>query len=292
MIHIPVLKEEVLEALAPQPNENFVDCTCGAGGHTAAILKKNLPKGKVLGIEADAELCQKLKERIGEFSNRLIVENDSYKNLKEIVKRYDFGPVNGILLDLGMSSWHIDEAGRGFSFRKDEPLNMSYQGRDCLTAEEVINNYSEEGIERILEEYGEERFSRKIVREIIGERRIRPLKTTLQLVEVIKRAIPSRYHYGKIHFATRTFQAIRIEVNRELDNLKKALPSATEVLESGGRLAIISFHSLEDRIVKNFLKENKNYFKVVSEKPVEASGQEIKINPRSRSAKLRFAIKR
>lgn len=288
-MHKPVLEKEVLQYLNPQPNENFIDATIGEGGHAAAILKKIGPSGKVLGIDWDAEIVKKNKSQ-----DRLILVNDSYANLKKIVEENNFKPVQGILLDLGMSSWHLEESGRGFSFLKDEPLTMKYQtDSNGLTAEKIVNEYSQEEIEKILREYGEEKFSRRIAGEIIKERKIKPIKTTFQLVEVIRRATPLSYQHGKIHFATRTFQALRIAINGELDNLIKVLPQAIEILEKGGRLAVISFHSLEDRIVKNFFKDNKKkeVVKILTKKPVIASLEEIKNNPRSRSAKLRTAIK-
>lgn len=318
MIHSPVLKKEVLECLAPKPGENFIDCTLGQGGHALAILEKVSPGGKVLGIDADKRQiencsaaggnCSKLK--IENYKERLILVNDSYVNLKKIVEKYNFYPVNGILLDLGMSSWHLEESGRGFTFLKDEPLDMRYEAeiqdpldeksasgravseiQNRLTAERIVNEWTELDIRKILEEYGEERFSKKIVKEIVRTRTIRPIKTTVQLAEIIKRAVPRRYLHQKIHFATRVFQALRIAVNDELNNLKKTLPQAKDILAPGGRMAVISFHSLEDRIVKNFLKEEKQFLTILTGKPVTPTEEEIKNNSRSRSAKMRAAQK-
>jgi len=283
-MHIPVLKKEVLQYLDPKPNENFIDCTISEGGHTAAILQKNKPSGKVLGIELDKDIFDKLSLSQTE---RLILTNDSYTNLKKIVKKHNFKPVNGILFDLGMSSWHLEESGRGFTFLKDELLDMRYSLESDLTAEEIVNNYSQEEIEKILKEYGEEKFAKRIAREIVKEKRIKAIRTTFQLVEIIKKSIPGKR--TKIHPATRTFQALRIAVNDELNNFKKALFQTVEVLEKGGRIVIISFHSLEDRIVKNFFKDSN--LKVSTKKPVIPSQEEIKINRRSRSAKLRAATK-
>ncbi|MDP2910586.1 MAG: 16S rRNA (cytosine(1402)-N(4))-methyltransferase RsmH [bacterium] len=279
-MHAPVLKKEVLEALDPKPNENFIDCTINGGGHAAAILEKNGPRGKVLGIETDRELYRRLNSQIVE---RLILVNDSYANLKEIIKKNNFGPINGILFDLGMSSWHLEESSRGFTFQKYEPLDMRYNTSQELTAEKIINKYSQEEIERILKEYGEERFSKRIAKKIIENR---PIKTTFDLVKIINQAIPRRQI---IHPATRTFQALRIAVNQELDSLEKALPQAEEILAPGGRLAVISFHSLEDRIAKNFFK--RSGLKILTKKPIIPSEQEIKQNLRSRSSKLRAGIK-
>lgn len=289
MAHIPVLKNEVLEYLDPKPNENFIDCTFGEGGHAEAILEKNKPNGRILGIDLDEDNIQKYK---GE-KDRLILAGSSYTNLKEIAKNYNFSPINGILLDLGMSSWHIDESERGFSFLKDEPLNMRYSKNSGITAEGIANEYSIDEIEKILKEYGEERFSKRIAEAIIEERKAKPVKTTFQLVEIIKKAIPYKYQRGKINPATRVFQALRIAVNDELNNLKKVLPIAIDILEKEGRIAVISFHSLEDRIVKNFFKQLalENKIKILTKKPIMPSEEEVNKNHRARSAKLRAAVK-
>ncbi len=291
-MHIPVLQKEVLEYLSPKPNENFIDATIGQGGHTLGILRKNKPEGKVLGIEIDPQMYQRLKTQMKKFLKRLILVNDSYVNLKEIVKRYRF-KANGILFDLGMSSWHIEESGRGFSFQRDERLDMRYDPKNYLTAEKIVNRYKKREIERILREYGGERFARRIAKKICERRKIEPIKTTFQLKEVIKRALPRKYKWGRIHYATRTFQALRIAVNNELENLKKALPQAFEVLEPKGKIVVISFHSGEDKIVKEFLKkkEKEGNLQILTKKPVRPTPQEIKTNPRSRSARLRAGIK-
>ena len=289
-MHIPVLQKEVLEYLDPKPNENFIDATVGEAGHTVAILEKNQPRGKVLGIEWDPELYKKL---LKSDIDRLTLVNDSFVNLKEIVEREKFTKVSGILFDLGLSSWHLEESGRGFSFLKNEPLDMRYNPQNSLTAEKIVNYWAASEIEKILKTYGEERFAPRIAETFVSFRRIKPIKTTLQLVEIIKKTVPSWYQHKKIHFATRTFQALRIAVNDELNNLEKTLPQAIEILKPGGRLVVISFHSLEDRIVKNFLKEKskENILKILTKKPIRPSGEEIIKNPRSRSAKLRAAQK-
>ena len=293
MTHIPVLQKEVLEYLGPKQNDNFIDCTIGEAGHSLAILEKTAPKGKILGIEWDIELFKKLEKEClkWQIKQRLILVNGSYANLEEIVKRENFKPVSGILFDLGMSSWHLKESKRGFSFLGKEPLDMRYNLENPLTAEKLLNYWSRGEIEKILREFGEENFSKKISEKIIEMRKIKPIKDTLQLVEIIKRAVPNRYLHQKINPATRTFQALRIAVNNELKNLQEVLPQTLEVLERGGRLAIISFHSLEDRIVKNFLREQakNNLLKILTKKPIVPTDEEIKINPRSRSAKLRAA---
>ncbi|HPM39088.1 MAG TPA: 16S rRNA (cytosine(1402)-N(4))-methyltransferase RsmH [Candidatus Pacearchaeota archaeon] len=274
-MHIPVLLNEIIEQI--ESNKNYVDCTLGFGGHSKEILKKNGPNGKVLGIEIDKEIFEKTIK-----DERLIAVNDSYVNLEKIVKKHNFKDISGILLDAGMSSYHIDLSGRGFSFNKDEPLLMNYGSG--ISAEEIINEYSEDEIERILREYGEEKFSRKIAKKIVEERKRKRIKSTLQLVEIVRKIVPR----SKINPATRTFQAIRIETNKELENLESVLPQALKLLNRGGKLFIISFHSLEDRIVKNFIKNNQ----LELNKPIIPSEQEIKSNPRSRSAKLRIILKK
>lgn len=290
--HIPVLKNEVLKYLAPRANENFIDCTIGEGGHAKSILELIKPKGKLLGIELDPVLYKKLKEEMKE-EERLILVNDSYSNLKKIAKRERFGPISGILFDLGVCSWHLEKSGRGFSFQRDEPLIMRYDGEGDFTAKKIINEWSEMEIEKILKDYGQEKFAKRIAKEIARERKIKPIEKTFQLVRVIERAVPSWYRYRKIHFATRTFQALRIVVNKELENLEIALSQALEILEKGGKIVVISFHSLEDEIVKKFFKENekRKKLKILTKKPIRPKEKEIKTNPRSRSAKLRASIK-
>jgi len=303
MIHIPVLQKEVLNYLQPKPNENFIDATIGEGGYTFAVLNKNKPKGRVLGIEIDENIYQEAKRKMAEFSDRLILVNDSYINLKEIVKRNKFEPVDGILFDLGMSSWHLEKSGRGFSFLRDEPLIMRYTCSQVqnktglnlknLTAEAIVNQFPEEKLVKIFREYGEERFARRIAGKICEERKRKLIKTTFQLKSIVIRAIPKKIRYSRIRCLARIFQSLRIAVNNELDNLEKVLPQTIEILKPGGRLVVISFHSLEDRIVKNFLKDEskKGRFKILTKKPVIADLEEIKVNPRARSAKLRAAIK-
>jgi len=299
-MHIPVLQKEVLLYLDPKPNENFIDCTTGEGGHSAAILERNKPSGKVLGIEIDPVLYQEIKSKMKkssiskfQFSDRLILVNDSFVNLREIIKKQKFRSVSGILLDLGLSSWHLEESKRGFSFLRNEKLDMRYDLSNPLTAEKILNFWSVYQIEKILKEYGQEPFSKKIAKEIVNFRKLKPIEKTFQLVEIIKKAVPRGYRRKKRHFATRTFQAIRIAVNDELNNLEKALPQALDVLKNGGRLVIISFHSLEDKIVKNFLRDQakEGLLKILTKKPVRPSEKEIQTNFRSRSAKLRAAIK-
>ncbi len=306
-MHTPVLTKEILKWLAPKPGENFVDCTFGEGGHSSALLNIIEPAGKVLGIEVDPELYKKFQEagesegevqnivgKKSEIQNRLVLVNDSYTNLKNIIAARNFGPVNGIVMDLGLSSWHFKESGRGFSFQEDEPLDMRYNPQtNSLTAFEIVNRYSEEDIEKILKDYGEERFSKIIAKKITEQRKAKPIRTTFDLVEIIWSALPSRYQRKKLHPATKTFQALRIAVNAEIENLKKGLVQAAEVLAKDGRIAVISFHSLEDGEVKRFFKrcQEIRVFEILTKKPIIPSPEEINTNPRSRSAKLRIAKK-
>lgn len=295
-MHIPVLKREVIEHLNPKPNENFVDCTINGGGHSLAILERTKPNGKILGIDWDEEIIKQFEKRINKswLKSRLILACENFVYLERIIENRNFGPVSGILFDLGMSKIHLKESGRGFSFQKDEPLIMRYSQQEGeLTAEKIINEWPKKEIARVLKECGEERFAERIAREIIGTRQNERIKTTHQLVEIVRKATPLAYHRRKIHPATRTFQALRIAVNRELVNLKKALPQALRILKPEGRLVIISFHSLEDRIVKQFFKKRarQKVIDIITKKPIRASEEETKTNPSSRSARLRAAIK-
>jgi len=286
------MKESVIYFLDPKPNENFVDCTVGEGGHSMAILERSGPFGKVLGIDADPIILERLKRKIEGtiYEKRLFLMCGNFANLSEIVEKCAFRRVSGVLFDLGLSSWHLEESRRGFSFLRNEPLDMRYNPENPLTAEAILNFWSLRDIERILRVYGQERFSRRIAEEIV---RSRPLKTTVDLVMAVERATPSWYHRGRIHFATKTFQALRIAVNNELENLERALPQALNIMDEGGRLVVISFHSLEDRVVKNFLREKakEGAVKILTKKPVRPSREEIAGNPRCRSARLRAAVK-
>jgi len=294
VIHTAVLKKEVIESLSLEQNENFVDCTIGEGGHSEEIIKHIGPNGKILGIDLDPHQISASQWLQAQFKERIILANDSYTHLKEIIERKNFGPVNGILLDLGMSSAQLEGTHKGFSFQVDQGLDMRYNDEvGHLTAEKIVNEWPEERIKQMLEDYGEENFAKKIAKNIVEQRKLGRIKTTFQLIEIIKDATPAPYWRGKLHYATRTFQALRIAVNDELENVKTVLPQAVSILAPGGRLAVISFHSLEDRIVKNFFaKEAKNgTIKLLNKKPITAGNSELKENPRSRSAKLRAIIK-
>lgn len=291
-MHIPVLQKEIIQYLDPKPNENFIDCTMNGGGHALAILEKTAPDGKLLGMDWDREILR-FPAKQAKLKARLKLVNDNFVNLKEVVKKEKFGKAQGTLLDLGLSSWHLEESGRGFSFLRNEPLDMRYNPENPITAEKILNYWSVQEIEKILKDFGEERFAREIARSILKFRQSRPLKTTFQLLEIVKTATPNWYQQKRVNPATKTFQALRIAVNDELKNLEKVLPQALDVLKPGGKIAIISFHSLEDRIVKSFFreKEKENLLKILTKKPVIPQKEEVKINPRSRSAKLRVAQK-
>jgi 16S rRNA (cytosine1402-N4)-methyltransferase len=291
-MHTPVLLKEVIEYLNPQPNENFIDATIGEGGHTNVILEKNGPAGKVLGIEVDPILYQKAKNII-QNTERLILVDDSYVNIEKIVKEKQFQPVNGILFDLGMCSWQIDESKRGFSYLKDEPLDMRFSPKNILTAAEIVNFWKVEDLEQILRDYGEEKYAKRIALAIKEARRKKRVVGTQELVEILKKALPKNYDDYRLHPAVRTFQALRIAVNNELENLKMGLTLSLKILAPQGKIVVISFHSLEDRIVKNFFRDNakQNTLKILTKKPITSSQEEIKNNIRSHSAKLRAAIK-
>ncbi|MFH1611978.1 MAG: 16S rRNA (cytosine(1402)-N(4))-methyltransferase RsmH [bacterium] len=289
-IHKPVLLNEVIDFLNPQSGEDFVDGTVGLGGHALKILEKTLPNGKVLGIDQDTESLKTLKSRNVE---RLVLTQSNFVNLNKIVEENGFSKVDGVLLDLGISSWQLEKSGRGISFQKTELLDMRMDPENNeLTAEEIVNTWSQEELERIFFEYGGEKFSRRIVRNIIEERKKNRIKTTYELVGLIIRAYPQR-KVRKIHPATKVFQALRIAVNKELENLDKVLPQILEILKPSGRFVIISFHSAEDRIVKNFIRDNKrdNLLSILTKKPIVPTREEVDNNPRSRSAKLRAAVK-
>ncbi|MEK7189631.1 MAG: 16S rRNA (cytosine(1402)-N(4))-methyltransferase RsmH [Patescibacteria group bacterium] len=284
MPHLPVLLRDTINLLVLRPGSRNIDCTFGDGGHSRAILQ-SAPDIQLLGIDTDAKNISRAKKQ-KEFK-KVILVNDNFRNLKEIALENNFIGVDGILMDLGWSSTQFAESGRGFSFLRDEPLDMRLGAGD-LTAEEILNKWPESEIGKILREYGEERNWAKIAQAIVDYRHAKPIKTTGQLVEILFTLRLGQH--GKINPATKTFQALRIAVNDELNALKLALPQAVEILSSGGRLAVISFHSLEDRIVKRFFQNNKS-LKIITKKPIVPSREETLENPRSRSAKLRVAEK-
>jgi 16S rRNA (cytosine1402-N4)-methyltransferase len=285
MPHLPVLLRDTINLLVLKPGSRNIDCTFGDGGHSRAILQ-SAPDIQLLGIDTDAANIIRAKKQ-KEFK-KVILVNDNFRNLKEIALKNNFVGVDAVIMDLGWSSTQFEKSGRGFSFLRDEPLDMRL-GVGELTADEILNKWSESEIGKILREYGEERNWKKIAKTIVDYRRERPIKTTGQLVKILFSLRLGQQ--GKIHPATKTFQALRIAVNDELNALKQALPQAVEILKSGGRLAVISFHSLEDRIVKRFFQSQIKNLKIITKKPIVPSREETLENPRSRSAKLRVAEK-
>jgi len=348
MIHKPVLLGEVIENLKLKPGMTVVDGTLGAGGHSLAMLEKIIPSGTLISIDWDGRAIENFekklrngisiakRELIGSVGSRPVnIQNkidsqasfiklgnrggkavgywhgatDNYANIKEIIRGSGIKSVDAVFVDLGFSSDQIEDPRRGFSFSKNGPLDMRYSpGTQTKTAADIVNGYPEEELVRIFREFGEEKFATRIAREIGERRKIRKIGETKDLADVISKAVPKKFRYAKIHPATKVFQALRIETNQELSNLKKFLDQAVDILANKGTLAVISFHSLEDRIVKSFFREvsrgcvcpsnfpkcvcgKQPQLKIITRKPITASVEEIKENPRSRSAKLRIAQK-
>lgn len=292
IIHTPVLLKEVLEIFNPQSGERYIDATVNGGGHTKEILDRIGEGGLLFGIDRDATLISRLKNKFATREN-LIAICDSYRELDNIGITYGFDAVHGILFDLGFSSYHVDGSGRGFSFLRDEPLDMRYNPeKTVLNAYKIVNSWSKLELARMGKEYGDERFAGKIAELIVRERAHTPIVSTFDLVRIIRKAIPARA-VGKIHPATKTFQALRIAVNDELGELKVGLEKGIDLLASGGKMIVISFHSLEDAIVKETfrLKEKKGTVRLITKKPITARPEEAQKNPRARSAKLRALIK-
>jgi len=287
-IHVPVLTEEALEGLQVQRGGCFIDCTVGLGGHAAAIMSRISPQGRLLAVDADPEAIRVAQLKLNGYSESVTFVNDNFANLEAICHTYNFYPVDGILFDLGVSSLQLDTAERGFSFRSDARLDMRFNPRDGLSAADVVNTFSERELAGIIREYGEDTFSWHIARHIM---RNRPIVSTLQLAQIVEQALCGRH--SRIHPATRTFMALRIAVNSELENLKQALPQAVNLLRFGGRLVLISYHSLEDRIVKQFMRREATSYapslKLISKKVIKPTPLEIRSNSRSRSAKMRTA---
>lgn len=277
--HIPVLSQEVISALAIRPGGHYLDATVGGGGHSEAILQA-YPDVKVTALDWDEQAINAANQRLGEYSNRIEFVLSSFADFK-----YKNASFDGIIADLGVSSYHLDTAERGFSFRNTAPLDMRMDRRRDLTAAEVINDWDENDLANIFFKYGEERLSRRIARRIVEKR---PFTTTTELAEAIAYSVPKQYRYGRIHPATRVFQALRIVVNEELTAIENFLIRAPISLVPGGRIVVISFHSLEDRIVKHSLRAS-TILKVITKKPITAQAEELENNVRSRSAKLRVA---
>jgi 16S rRNA (cytosine1402-N4)-methyltransferase len=289
-LHIPVLASEVMEWLDPKSANLYVDGTLGLGGHTSLILSQSAPAGRVLGFEWDEQAARLAAQRLSCFGERFQLVHGSYADLPAQCRELGVQQVDGILIDLGVSSLQLDSPERGFSFMADAPLDMRMDSRRQVTAEQLVNNLKKDELADIFYNYGEERQARRIAKFIVEARLQCPVRTTRQLTEIVRRAIPAKYHPKKIHVATKVFQALRIAVNRELDNLVTLLIEAPGMLAPGARVCIITFHSLEDRIVKQAFVNNQAY-RVLTKKPVGPTATEMRNNPRSRSAKLRVAEK-
>ena len=297
--HSPALLSEVVELLSLNAGDRCVDATLGDGGHAAALLEATAPDGMLLGIDADPQALERAALRLEPFGDRVTLVNDNFSNLENVLEAHRFRPVSSVVMDLGLSSWQLESAERGFSFRDVTPLDMRLGPTQAVTASDIVNTSSEVDLTQLLFEFGEEPRARRIAQSIV---RRRPIDTAQQLASVVEAVIPRRGR--RIHPATRTFMAIRIAVNRELENLESALHQAVRVLERGGRLAVIAYHSLEDRIVKRFIvRESRNCVcppqqiecacghratvKVLTRRVVRPSDEEVQGNPRIRSARLR-----
>ena len=305
--HISVLLNECLEGLNIKENGIYVDGTLGGAGHSSEILKRLSNEGRLIGIDQDTDALKAAKERLKNYSNVTFVHSN-FSSIENVLNNLNIDGVDGILMDLGVSSYQLDNGERGFSYMKDAPLDMRMNRDNDFSAYNVINEYSEEDLYRIIRDYGEEKFARRIASFIVENRQEKNIETTLELVEIIKSAIPAKARREGPHPAKRTFQAIRIEVNSELSILNKTIEDGVGKLNKGGRMAIITFHSLEDRIVKNKFRDlavscrcpkefpvcvcgEKAKVKVISRKAIEPTKEEVDINPRSRSAKLRVIEK-
>lgn len=303
--HTPVLLNEVIEGLNIREDGIYVDGTLGGAGHSIEIVKR-LKSGKLIGIDQDINAINKAREVLKDYMDKVILIHDNYGNIQRIFKDLSIEKVDGILLDIGVSSHQLDEDERGFSYNKDAHLDMRMDTTNDFTAWHVVNKYSKEDLERIIRLYGEEKWAKRIAEFIVESRKEKPIDTTLQLVEIIKRAIPHKARAVGHHPAKKTFQAIRIEVNNELSILEESIPVMVKHLNKGGRLCIITFHSLEDRIVKKaFVELNRDCIcppgspictcnkekeiEIITKKPIVPNEEEVERNPRSRSAKLRIA---
>lgn len=287
--HVSVLGDEVLEGLRVQSGAWYIDATLGGGGHTEAIITAG---GRVLGIDQDHEALDFVANRLRSFIEQgdLRLAKGNFRDLGLLWEAEQGGPVAGILFDLGVSSHHLDDLSRGFSFQSDT-LDMRMDATQSVSAFDLVDSLSEKDLALLLADWGEERYAKRFAQAIVTARAQQPINSGVQLAEIISAASPAHYRYGPIHPATRSFQALRLAVNDELPSLEQALPQAVDLLQSGGRLAVISFHSLEDRVIKRFLQDG-DHMLVLTKKPIVAGDDELIINPRARSAKLRLAEKR
>lgn len=291
-IHRAVMCQEVIRTLRPEPGKIIVDCTVGGAGHAQEILKAIIPGGKLVGIDRDQKALAIARQRLEQFKESCILIHDDFRNLTKILEGLNIERVGGAVFDLGLSSHQLEKAERGFSIKLDGPLDMRMDERGKISAFDLVNYLTEKEISKLLEDFGQERWHSRIAARIVRERKTKPIATTAQLANIILDAIPYRGR-GKIHPATRTFQALRIAVNRELEAMEIGIPQAIKLLGSGGRICVISFHSLEDRIVKwEFRKfASSGTVNILTKKPLKPSQEEVMENPRARSAKLRVAEK-
>ena len=305
--HIPILLEDVIKGLSIKDDGIYVDGTLGGAGHSIEIVKR-LESGKLIGIDQDTDAREKASEVLSEFKDKTVLVHDNYKNIDNILENLGIEKVDGIFIDIGVSSYQLDETSRGFSYHRDAPLDMRMDKTKDFRAWDIVNKYTKEELTEIILNYGEDSWAQRIAEFIVEERKEAPINTTLELVDVIKKAIPKRVRMEGSHPAKQTFQALRIEVNGELDVLRESIDRMVGLLKPGGRLVIITFHSLEDRIVKEKFKflfkdcicpsklpicacEKKREIKIITRKPITPSKEEVLSNSRSRSAKLRIAEK-
>ncbi|EQF23742.1 ribosomal RNA small subunut methyltransferase H [Clostridioides difficile CD160] len=306
--HVSVLLNECIENLNIKPDGVYVDCTMGGAGHSKEIVKKLSDKGLFIGFDQDKNAINTARERLSEYEGRVKFVHSNFENIKEELEKIGVHRIDGVLADLGVSSHQLDEADRGFSYMQDAPLDMRMDVRCEFSAYDVVNTYTEDELAKIIKDYGEDNWAKRIAKFIVEERANKSIETTGELVDVIKKAIPKKARIDGPHPAKRTFQAIRIEVNNELGVITKMINDASSIMNDGGRICIITFHSLEDRIVKNAFKylasdcicpqhlpicqcDKESEVKIITRKPILPSDEEIEVNPRSRSAKLRVAEK-
>jgi len=288
-VHCPVLLQETIEYLTLSPGDTVFDGTLGGGGHTRSILEKILPDGKVIATDKDLETFTRTREELKEYSDNICLFNEDFCNIDRILNDLGVDGVDGAVFDLGMSSFQIDDAARGFSFLKDGPLDMRFDKTKGISAKDVVNQFAAYELEEIIRNYGEERHARLVSKAIVGLRKKKRIETTKELTDIVVGAIGKKYYRRKIHAAARTFQGLRIYVNDELEAAKEAVEKALNLLKPGGRICVISFHSLEDRIIKNIFRDNAKLgkLKIITKKPIIPEIDEVRSNPRARSAKLR-----